>query len=102
MVCKSMVPYRVAVDRDSGLMQDEPEVALGFSRKMSLKGKFGRWESIIGMAIRTGGSGGSNRQIQAVPAGSGEMRLCRARTQGAIRVSRAEAGSAECGSTPPA
>ena len=56
----------------SCLMQDEPELAVGFSRKMSLKGKDGMLVLIISMDDT---EATSLEQIQAFLAGSGEVRF---------------------------
>ena len=53
-------------------MQDEPELAVGFSRKMSLKGKDGMLVLIISMDDT---EATSLEQIQAFLAGSGEVRF---------------------------
>ena len=57
---------------DSCLMHDEPEIALVFSRKMSLKGKAGCWGSIIGMDDT---EASSLEQIRAFLMDSGEVRF---------------------------
>ena len=53
-------------------MQDEPETGIGFSHKMSLKGKTGCWGLIISM---DDSEATSLEQIRAFLAGSGECDL---------------------------
>src|ERR1700683_5622058 len=81
--CFIIRPNRTGTPWDSCLMQDEPEVATGFSRKMSLKGKFG----MLGIDYQHGRHRGHEPGADSgVPGGQRRGAVCRPAARGGVRV----------------